>query len=81
MANIKSAKKRVKVTQKKTEQNRAAKSRISTEVKKFKKTPTSEGLSYVTSLVDKAAQDNVMHANKANRMKANLSKALVAKAQ
>ena len=74
MANIKSAKKRIGVTQKKTEQNKAAKSEINTEIKKFKSKPTTEGLSHVVSLLDKAAQDSVMHPNKANRIKSKLAK-------
>jgi len=76
MANIKSAKKRIKVTEKKTAQNKASRSEISTMTKKFKSAPTQEGLSNLVSLLDKAVQDNVMHKNKANRKKAALSKLL-----
>ena len=74
MANIKSAKKRIGVAKKKNEQNKSAKSEINTEVKKFKANPSAEGLSHVTSLLDRAAQDNVLHGNKANRLKARYSK-------
>jgi len=74
MANIKSAKKRIGVTQKKTEQNKSAKSKLNTEIKKFKAAPTKEGYSNLTSLIDKAAQDNLMHENKASRLKARYAK-------
>jgi len=74
MANIKSAKKRIGVTQKKTEQNKAAKSELNTAIKKFKKAPTKESLAGVVSLIDKAVQDSIIHKNKGNRQKAQLSK-------
>ena len=83
MANIKSAKKRINVTRVKTDQNKSIKSEISTEIKKFKalvaEKKTNEAgvlLSHITSLVDKAAQTNIMHPNKANRVKASLNKSL-----
>jgi len=79
MANIKSAKKRIKVTEKKTAQNKACRSEISTATKKYKAAPTKQGLSNLMSLLDKAVQDNVMHQNKANRKKASLSKLLETK--
>jgi small subunit ribosomal protein S20 len=74
MANIKSAKKRVEVIETKTAINVAKKSALKTAIKKYKSKPSAEGLSEVVSLLDKAAQDNVIHANKANRLKAQLSK-------
>jgi len=74
MANTKSAKKRIGVTSKKTEQNKSQKSALNTAIKKFKAAPTAEGLGDCVSLIDKAAQDNIIHHNKANRTKANLSK-------
>jgi len=77
MANIKSAKKRIGVIRKKTEQNKAQKSELNTTVKKYKASPTKEGLGHCISLIDKAVASNIMHANKANRMKARLSKLVV----
>jgi small subunit ribosomal protein S20 len=73
MANIKSAKKRILVTAKKTEFNRAKKSELNTYIKKYKAKPSKELLAEVTSLLDKAAQDNLIHVNKANRIKAKLA--------
>ncbi|MCL2587098.1 MAG: 30S ribosomal protein S20 [Firmicutes bacterium] len=74
MANIKSSKKRIKVAETKRLQNKAQKSELSTYTKKFKAAPTAEGYNRVVSLLDKAAQDNVIHANKAARHKSKLAK-------
>ena len=74
MANIKSAQKRILVSQKKTEQNRAQKSELNTYIKKYKANPTDDLYSKVTSLLDRAVGDNIIHANKANRLKAKLAK-------
>ena len=79
MANIKSAEKRIKVTKAKTEQNRAVKSALSTEIKKYKAAPTQPGLDKVVSMLDRAVQDSIIHKNKANRNKASLAKLLVVK--
>ena len=83
MPNIKSAKKRVKVIEKKTAQNRAVKARVATYIKKFKATlegddvkACEEAYREVVSLLDKAACENVIHANSANRKKAHLAKLL-----
>jgi len=74
MANIKSAKKRIEVTRKKTAVNKSQKSELNTFIKKYKMKPTQEGLSHVTSLLDKAVAANIIHQNKANRTKAKLAK-------
>jgi small subunit ribosomal protein S20 len=73
MANIKSAQKRILVTRKKTANNRADKTELATAIKKFKSSPTAELYSVVTSMLDKAAGSNIIHANKANRVKAQLA--------
>ena len=83
MANIKSAKKRAKVSEKKNLENRMIKSKINTHVKKYKAAVTAkefvladELLRVVVSLLDNGAQDGVMHKNKADRNKAKLTKML-----
>lgn len=83
MPNIKSAIKRVDVTNKKNLENRAIKSRIATYTKKFKAEVEAKNfdvatalLSEVISYIDCAAKDNVIHKNCANRRKATLSKLL-----
>ena len=82
MANIKSAKKRILVNDKKNLRNRSIKSALKTTVKKFN-AAVAEGnkelaasmLPGVISAVDKAVAKGIMHKNAANRKKAELSKA------
>ncbi len=83
MPNIKSAEKRVKIIEKKTAQNKAVKSKINTYIKKFKIALNNKDIeasqnaySDVVSLLDKAACDNVIHKNSANRKKAHFAKLL-----
>ena len=82
MPNIKSAKKRVKVSEKKNLRNRVVKSGVRTAVKKFDATVATDAasaaavLSDTTSAIDKAAAKGVMHKNAANRKKARLAKRL-----
>ena len=79
MPNIKSAIKRVKVTEKKNLRNRMIKSAMRTSIKKFD-TAISAGtadaklLSATSGAVDKAAAKGVIHKNAANRKKARLAK-------
>lgn len=83
MPNIKSAKKRVKVIAKKTARNKAVKSALKTQLKKFD-VAEGEGVQSVyaetVSAVDKAAAKGIIHKNKANHAKAQLAKKLAAKA-
>jgi len=81
MAKKSTSIKRAETAAKARELNKAAKSEISTETKKFKKAVADKNepvasslLSHVTSLLDRAAQDNVFHRNKSNRLKAQLAK-------
>ncbi len=82
MANIKSAKKRIKVIDKKTAQNKAIKSALKTELKKFDAALVTEGADKETAFreavgkVDSAAAKGILHKNKANRKKAQLAKKL-----
>lgn len=83
MPNIKSAKKRVLIIDKKTQENKAVKSKIATYAKKFrvaianKDVATSQvAFEDVVSLLDKAAAGNVIHKNSADRRKAHYAKML-----
>lgn len=82
MPNIKSAKKRVKVTAKKNLRNRMVKSALRTSVKKFEAAVAADAatagaqLTATTSAIDKAAAKGVIHKNAANRKKARLAKQL-----
>ena len=81
MPNIKSAKKRVIVNQKKTEQNKNIRSAVKTEIKKVealvKENKIEEAkalLPNAFALIDSAASKNIIHANNAANKKAKLAK-------
>jgi small subunit ribosomal protein S20 len=83
MANIKSAKKRVKVISKKTEINKSRKSALKTAEKRFlealeagDKAVATAKFNEVQKLARKASEKNVIHKNAASRKVARLSKKL-----
>ena len=83
MANIKSSKKRIGVAEAKRERNVAVKSEIKTFLKKFdtaiqtnEKELATALYSKTSGLLDSAATDNVIHANKAARLKGRMAKQL-----
>ena len=82
MANIQSAKKRVKVSEKKNLRNRMVRSGVKTSMKKFSAAldagvePAKAQLSATTSAVDKAVTKGVIHKNAANRIKARMALAV-----
>ena len=87
MANIKSAKKRIKVAERRKEENRGKKSELATAIKKFRSlvakqeyTEASTYLKEVFALIDSGASHNRLHKNNASRKKARLS-SLLDKAQ
>ncbi len=80
MANIKSAKKRILVTQTKTERNKAIKSGVKTAIKKVNaavesgdKAAATEALTAATSTIDKACSKGVYHKNNASRKVSRLA--------
>lgn len=83
MPNIKSAKKRVLVTEKKTMQNKAIKSALKTTIKKFL-TAVDEGnkeqaaalYPETVSAIDSAVTKGILHKNNAANKKAKLAKKL-----
>jgi len=87
LPNIKSAIKRVKVSEKKNLRNRIVKTKVKTAMKKFDAeiaaNPANAGAQYsaTASAIDKAAAKGVMHKNTANRKKARLAKQLANAAQ
>ena len=81
MPNIKSAKKRVLVNEKKTEQNKAIRSAVKTEMKKVdllikenKLEEAKAALSAAFKAIDSACTKNIYHANNAANKKAKLAK-------
>ncbi len=86
MPNIKSAIKRVSVTEHKTMRNKMVRSATKTAVKKFdaataNKTATAEMLSAASSAVDKAAAKGVISKNSASREKARMARELAKAAE
>ncbi len=85
MPNIKSAKKRVLVIEKKTLENRMIKSAIKTELKKFEaavsegnKASAQELYNVCVKKLDQAAAKGVYHKNTISRKKSKLAKAVAA---
>ena len=83
MANIKSAKKRVLVTETKTARNKAIRSKVKTMIKKVEaaiaagdKAAAQASLVVAISEIDKAASKGVYHKNTASRKVARLTKAV-----
>ena len=81
MANIKSAKKRIKVIAKKTLRNRIIKSQTKTAIKKFlvavdagNKDLAKAALIHAISAIDKATTKGVLHKNNASRKKSRLTR-------
>lgn len=85
MPQIKSAKKRVRVTARQTEQNRLHRTRSRSAVKKVRTLLTEEKVgeaaktfTVVQKYLDKAVKTNAVHPNTADRTKARLAMALKA---
>src|SRR5690606_12530023 len=83
LANIKSAKKRILVTEKRTALNKSRKSEIKTYIKKFENAVTAGDLTEAKALLNvidkklkRAALKNVIHKNAAARKVSRLAKKL-----
>jgi len=81
MANIKSARKRVRVNELKRERNVSVKSRMKTHIRRAEEAiqkndpdSVSEELPRALSHIDRAASKGVIHRNSASRKKANLQR-------
>lgn len=74
MPNIKSAKKRVKVTATKHDSNLPVKGSMKTAVKKARKDANEENLKTASKRIDKACNKGIITKNKAARLKSNLTK-------
>lgn len=69
-----SAKKSLRVAQRQAAENKSMKARIKNQLKKT----TADTLSVSFSMLDKAAKNNVIHKNKAARLKSRLAKKVAA---
>ena len=83
MANIKSAKKRILVTQTKAARNKAIKSEVKTSIKKVEaavsakdKAAADAALKNAVSVIEKACSKGVYHKNNAARKVSRLAKAV-----
>jgi small subunit ribosomal protein S20 len=74
MPIIKSARKRVKVAAKATIRNAKTKRQFKTSLKSLTKKPTIDAFREAQSAIDKAAKKNVIHKNKAARLKKRAAK-------
>ena len=87
MANIKSAKKRIKVTAAKTMRNKAVKTQLKTEIKKFEscvangdKAQAEIAYKEAVKKIDQAVAHNILHKNTAAHKKSHITKKLNAMA-
>lgn len=78
MPIIKSAIKKVRKDKIRTERNRAKKSVIHTLLKKARSEKSLDNLSKAFSALDKAVKTNLIHRNKAARLKSRLTKGVKA---
>lgn len=83
MANIRSAEKRVRQTERRTLRNKMVKSRVKTAIRRFREALSAGASEQVevcfraaVSLLDKAAKKGVIHKNEADRRKARLARQL-----
>ncbi|CAN5651751.1 MAG: 30S ribosomal protein S20 [Gemmatimonadetes bacterium] len=77
MPNVKSAEKRMRTSAKRAARNRHVRSKLRTAIKKVRQADSPEAataaLREASSLLDRAAAKNVIHANKAARAKSRLA--------
>ena len=76
MANIKSAKKRILVTETKAARNKAIKSKVKTAVKKVETAVAEKNVEAAISVINKAGSKGVYHKKTVSRKIARLSKAV-----
>jgi small subunit ribosomal protein S20 len=80
MPNIKSAQKRMELSRKARERNRARRSELRTIVKKMRQAATAEEaqerIREATALLDRAAAKRLIHPNRAARIKSQLARKL-----
>jgi len=76
MPILKSAIKKLRQSINKRDQNREIKGAIKKLLDEFRKKPTPGGFSKLSSALDKSVKTNIIHKNKAARLKSRLSKLL-----
>src|SRR6266702_3893406 len=76
MPLLKSAKKNLLQDKKRTKRNKSTKDFLKEVLKNARKNPTTEGLRLAVKITDKSVKKNLIHKNKAARIKSALSKFL-----
>ncbi len=76
MPVIKSAIKKLKQARKHEAHNRSIKRKVKELIDAYKKAPSAKAYSVAVSALDKAAKTNIIHKNKASRLKSRLAKRL-----
>ncbi len=81
MPAIKSAKKKLRVDRKRESANKKIKALVNITIKKAQRKPTQKSIQEAFSIIDKEVKKNIIHKNKAARIKSRLSKLLNKKTQ
>jgi small subunit ribosomal protein S20 len=81
MPAIKSARKKLRVDRKITSSNKKIKALINISIKKAQKKPTPKSIQEAFSVIDKGVKKNIIHKNKAARIKSRLSKLISKKSK
>lgn len=76
MPLLKQARKKMRHDKRRTQQNTQKKVALKKLIKTMRKTPAAKNLTAVYSALDKAVKTNLIHKNRANRLKSRLSKPL-----
>lgn len=79
MPIISSAKKRMRQEKKRTQVNKRTKVLLKQALKQVRSEPSAKNLALAYSALDTAAKKNLIHANKASRLKSRLRKKHIAK--
>jgi len=79
MPILKNAKKALRVSKRKNIVNGRIRSRMKTAMDKVQKSPSKVNLALAFSAIDRAVKKNILHKNKAARLKSSLSKKLDSK--
>lgn len=79
MPIIKSAKKKLRQDLKKSVRNAFVRQNLKKSLRLFKKNPKEKDFNKIQKLIDKAAKKNIIHKNKAARLKSRLTKLLLKK--
>lgn len=76
MPVIKSAKKKLRVDKKRELANKILVKKLDSAIKRAKKSPAEKSIREAVSIVDKSVKKNIIHKNKAAKLKSRLSKLL-----